>query len=169
MKKKNPEKDTLNILFYGVGGQGVLTAAEVCALAAMIDGYHVKKSEIKGMAQRGGSVESYVRFGREVYSPLPADKDIDLMVCLYAGEHPRLKDELKAGGTDLSSYLDKAHAAVGENKIFLNTYMLGVLSSFLPVKGKSWLEALERKFKKSREENAEFFLMGRREGGKNDI
>ncbi len=143
----------------------MLTAAEICALAAMIEGYHVKKSEVKGMAQRGGSVESYVRFGRKVYSPLPKENDIDLMVCLYAQEYPRLKDELKTGGIDLFPYLDKAHGAVGENRIFLNTYMLGVLSAFLPVKEKSWLEAMERKFKKSRRENAEFFLAGRREGG----
>jgi len=54
-----------NILFYGIGGQGVLTAAEICALAAMQDNYHVKKSEVKGMAQRGGSVESYVRFEKK--------------------------------------------------------------------------------------------------------
>jgi len=47
-------KKTVNVLLYGIGGQGVLTASEVCALAAMADGYHVKKSEVKGMAQRGG-------------------------------------------------------------------------------------------------------------------
>jgi len=164
VKRKDPEKEPLNILFYGVGGQGVLTAAELCALAAMADGYHVKKSEVKGMAQRGGSVESYVRFGRKVQSPLPMDKDIDLMVCLYAQEYPRLKDELRPGGTDLFPYLEKAHYAVGKNKIFLNTYMLGVLSSFLPIKEKSWLGVLESKLKKSGQENRDFFLLGRKEG-----
>ena len=73
---------TTNILFYGIGGQGVLSAAEVCALAALNDGYHVKKSEVKGMAQRGGSVESYVRFGEHVISPLPEQGQVDILVCL---------------------------------------------------------------------------------------
>ena len=48
---------TYNITFGGTGGQGILKAAEICGWAAMFAGYHVKKSEVHGMAQRGGSVE----------------------------------------------------------------------------------------------------------------
>jgi Pyruvate/2-oxoacid:ferredoxin oxidoreductase gamma subunit len=62
--------DQCNILFCGTGGQGVLKASEVCGVAAMLSGYHVRKSEVHGMAQRGGSVESHLRFGRSVESPL---------------------------------------------------------------------------------------------------
>jgi len=155
---------TINVLFYGVGGQGVLTASEICALAAMLDGYHVKKSEVKGMAQRGGSVESYVRFGRRVHSPLPMDGEIDVSLCLHAEEYARLKGQLKPGGVDLFSYLEKAHAAVGEKKIFLNAYLLGVLSSFLSIREESWLAALSRQLKKGQQENKTVFLMGRKEG-----
>ncbi len=155
---------TVNVLFYGIGGQGVLTASEVCALAAMNDGWHVKKSEVKGMAQRGGSVESYVRFGREVASPLPFPADCDAVVCLHASEYTRLQGELKSGGVDLFPYLAKAHEAVGDRKIFLNTYMLGVLSAFLEISEAGWLAALAQKFKKEPELNRQFFLQGRKEG-----
>jgi indolepyruvate ferredoxin oxidoreductase beta subunit len=154
---------TVNILFYGIGGQGVLTAAEICALAAMFDGYHVKKSEVKGMSQRGGSVESFVRFGDAVLSPLPFSGEADAIICLHKSEYSRMKDELKPGGADLSHYLEKGHAAVGGKAMFLNTYMLGVLSSFLGIKEESWLNAIKSKLKKDTEENKRIFLMGRSE------
>ncbi|MDD4956295.1 MAG: 2-oxoacid:acceptor oxidoreductase family protein [Candidatus Omnitrophica bacterium] len=163
------ERKTVNVLFYGIGGQGVLTAAEVCALAAMLDGYHVKKSEVKGMAQRGGSVESYVRFGSRVYSPLPLPGESDVIVCLHEEEYARMKDQLKPQGVDLFPYLAEAAEAVGDKKLFLNTYMLGVLSSFLDIKESSWLEALARKFKKEREQNRVFFLKGRAKRTGHDI
>jgi indolepyruvate ferredoxin oxidoreductase beta subunit len=166
MKKTRP---TVTVLFYGIGGQGVLTASEVCALAAMFDGYHVKKSEVKGMAQRGGSVESYVRFGAHVYSPLPLPKTSDVIVCLHEQEYPRLKDELKPKGRDLFPYIQKARKAVGGKELFLNTYMLGVLSAFLSIREKSWLQALDRKFKKEQEQNRKFFSEGREEGQQHDL
>lgn len=58
---------TINILFCGIGGQGVLTASEICGQAAMFEGYHVKKSEVHGMAQRGGSVESHLRLEKKFF------------------------------------------------------------------------------------------------------
>lgn len=152
---------TTNILFYGIGGQGVLSASEVCALAALNDGYHVKKSEVKGMAQRGGSVESYVRFGSRVISPLPEKGHVDILVCLHETEHLRLLSELKKNGVDLFSFLTKAHEAVGEQKVFLNTFMLGVVSSFLPIKENSWLKAIEDTFSRQPEKNRDYFLQGR--------
>jgi indolepyruvate ferredoxin oxidoreductase beta subunit len=158
---------TTNILFYGIGGQGVLSAAEVCALAALNDGYHVKKSEVKGMAQRGGSVESYVRFGAHVISPLPEQGQVDILVCLHETEHPRLLPELKKAGVDLFPYLAKAHKAVGGQKVFLNSFMLGVISSFLPIKEDSWLKAIDATFSRQQEKNKEFFFQGRMlKGGK---
>jgi len=162
-------QNTETILFYGVGGQGVLTASEVCAMAAMLDGSHVKKSEVKGMAQRGGSVESYVRFGKHVYSPIPPDGSVDMLVCLYEGEYDRFRGVLKKGGIDLFPYLKKGNEAVGGKKIFLNSYMLGVLSSFLEIRESCWHEAMDRIFKREKEENRNYFIMGRRGGGKNDL
>ena len=153
-----------NVLFYGIGGQGVLSASEVCAKAALNDGYHVKKSEVKGMAQRGGSVESYVRFGPCVFSPIPLERQVDILVCLYDSEYSRLQSELKMGGADLFPYLKRAHEAVGSKKIFLNTYMLGVVSAFLRIKEESWLRAINDTFKREQIQNKEYFLQGRKEG-----
>ena len=160
---------TMTILFYGIGGQGVLSAAEICARAAIEDGYHVKKSEIKGMAQRGGSVEAYVRLGTKVHSPLPERGRVDLLACLYESEYERLRSELKKGGYDLFPYLKKARAAVGDKKIFLNTYILGIVSSLLPVRESSWITAMERTFKRNFEQNRQYFLQGREAGARNDL
>jgi len=59
-----------SVLICGVGGQGILLASDILAEVAMESGYDVKKSEVHGMAQRGGSVVSHVRYGETVYSPL---------------------------------------------------------------------------------------------------
>ncbi len=59
-----------SVSLAGVGGQGIILAAAVLAQAAIADGYDVKASEVKGMAQRGGSVVSTVRFGKQVWSPV---------------------------------------------------------------------------------------------------
>jgi indolepyruvate ferredoxin oxidoreductase beta subunit len=68
-----------NILLVGVGGQGILLASEILAEAFMLAGYDVKKSEIHGMSQRGGSVVSHVRFGREVFSPTVPEGEGDIL------------------------------------------------------------------------------------------
>ena len=93
--------DTINILFCGTGGQGILTAAEIVGLAAMYDGHHVKKSEVHGMAQRGGSVESHLRFGKEVFSPIIEAGKVDFLLSFDKGEHDRMVSMLKQDGTDL--------------------------------------------------------------------
>lgn len=63
-------KDVINILVAGVGGQGVILASDIMADTFLEAGYDVKKSEVHGMAQRGGAVSSHVRFGYTVYSPI---------------------------------------------------------------------------------------------------
>jgi indolepyruvate ferredoxin oxidoreductase beta subunit len=158
------EKTVYNVTFGGVGGQGILKASEICGWAAMFDGYHVKKSEVHGMAQRGGSVESHVRFGKRVYSPLISVGGADCLVCFDAGEHERLKAFLKPKGRDLIGYLEKAKAAI-ENPRHLNTCLVGVLSAGRPVRVESWLRAIETVFKqKIVEENKAVFLKGRETG-----
>jgi indolepyruvate ferredoxin oxidoreductase beta subunit len=59
-----------NILVAGVGGQGVILASDLMADTFLAAGYGVKKSEVHGMAQRGGAVSSHVRYGKKVYSPI---------------------------------------------------------------------------------------------------
>jgi len=63
-------KPVTNVIICGTGGQGILLASEVLCAAARDAGHDVKKSEVHGMAQRGGSVSSHVRFGEKIYSPL---------------------------------------------------------------------------------------------------
>ncbi len=60
----------VNILISGVGGQGIILASDIIGYAAVLEGYKVTGSEVHGMAQRGGSVVTHLRFGNEIYSPL---------------------------------------------------------------------------------------------------
>jgi len=71
-----------SILLAGVGGQGIVLASKILAKCAFTAGFMVKESELHGMAQRGGSVISHVRFGEEVYSPLIPGGKADFMVAL---------------------------------------------------------------------------------------
>lgn len=68
-----------NVLLVGVGGQGILLASEILSEACMLAGHDVKKSEIHGMSQRGGSVVSHVRFGQEVFSPIVPEGEGDIL------------------------------------------------------------------------------------------
>lgn len=86
-----------NILVAGVGGQGVLTAAELIALAALETGYEVKKSEVHGLSQRGGSVYSHVRYGDRVYSPLIEEGSLDVLLALEQAEGLRWTHYLRPG------------------------------------------------------------------------
>ena len=86
-----------NILFCGTGGQGVLKASEVCGVAAVNAGFKVKKSEVHGMAQRGGSVESHLRIGKEVYSPLIIPGQADFLVSFHEDESKRMNHFQSAG------------------------------------------------------------------------
>ncbi|MGD2079629.1 MAG: indolepyruvate oxidoreductase subunit beta [Nitrospirota bacterium] len=87
-----------NILFCGVGGQGVVLASEVVARALLEVGFDVKKSEVHGMARRGGSVESHVRFGRKVHSPVIAAGEADTVVAFELLESLRYAGHFRPGG-----------------------------------------------------------------------
>ncbi len=92
----NPVK---SILLAGVGGQGILRASDILCLAFMTAGLDVKKSEVHGMAQRGGCVTSHVRYGAKVYSPIAKKGDVDILVSFEKLETLRYLDYLKADGT----------------------------------------------------------------------
>ena len=155
------EKKAINILFAGIGGQGVLTASEITGWAALFDGFHVKKSEVHGMAQRGGSVESHLRFGKEVFSPLIPKKKADFLVCFYPSEQDRLKDYLKPIGKEFSKTLSKVQSVLGDKR-YINTFMVGSLSKYLTIKEESWMKALEVVFEsKYLKENKRVFFEGR--------
>jgi indolepyruvate ferredoxin oxidoreductase beta subunit len=90
--------DVTNILVVGIGGQGVMTATEILAEAAIALGHDAKKTEVAGMAQRGGVVSSHLRFGPRVLSPQIMAGTADLLVGFEAAEAMRWCHMLKPGG-----------------------------------------------------------------------
>lgn len=115
------------------------------------------------MAQRGGSVESHVRFGAKVDSPLIAPSTADYLVCFDAEEGERMSFYLKPGGVDFRPYLARAAEDITDQR-FLNTYLTGVLSLFVPIDERVWLDALREVITKLVSENEEVFMNARRRG-----
>ena len=91
--------ETKSILLAGVGGQGTLRASDIMCLAMMETGLDVKKSEVHGMAQRGGCVTSHVRYGKKVYSPLAKLGSINLLVAFEKMETLRYLNYLTKNAT----------------------------------------------------------------------
>jgi indolepyruvate ferredoxin oxidoreductase beta subunit len=90
--------DVKSILFVGVGGQGTILASKILTEGLLKNGYDVKMSEVHGMAQRGGSVTTQVRFGEKVYSPLIEEGTADVIVAFEKGEAARWLTYLKKDG-----------------------------------------------------------------------
>ena len=86
-----------NILFSGVGGQGILLASEITAYGLLSAGYDAKKSEVHGMAQRGGSVTAQLRYGKKVYSPLISPGCVDIQMAFEMMEAVRYLPYLHKG------------------------------------------------------------------------
>jgi len=99
------ESPTTNILIVGVGGQGIMTAAEILAETALAEGYDVKKTEVAGMAQRGGMVTSHVRFGERVLSPSIAPGTADILVGFEIAEALRWCHFLRPDGVAMVNTL----------------------------------------------------------------
>ena len=91
-------KEVKSILFVGVGGQGTILASKILTEGLLRNGYDVKMSEVHGMAQRGGSVTTQVRFGEKVYSPLIEKGKADAIVAFEKSEALRALPYLKEDG-----------------------------------------------------------------------
>lgn len=104
--------EVTNILLVGVGGQGTLLASEILSETCMLAGFDVKKSEIHGMSQRGGSVVSHVRYGKEVFSPIVPEGEGDLLFGFELMESYRSLPLLKPGATVVTNDLCIAPPAV---------------------------------------------------------
>ena len=89
---------TTNVLVAGVGGQGVILASDIMSEVFMEAGYDVKKSEIHGMAMRGGIVTSHFRFGKKVYSPLIKEGEVDILFAFEQLEGLRWINHLRSQG-----------------------------------------------------------------------
>ena len=126
-----------NILIVGVGGQGTVLTSRVVAQVAVQLGFDVKVSEIHGMAQRGGSVVSQVRYGKKVYSPTVKKGDADIILAFEKIEAARWLDYLKPNGMVIINnervnplpvmsgavqYPDEIHTKIAQ--IFANTFII---------------------------------------------
>jgi len=92
------DHQTTNVLVAGVGGQGVILASDIMSEVFMEAGYDVKKSEIHGMAMRGGIVTSHFRFGKKVYSPLIKEGEVDILFAFEQLEGLRWINHLRPNG-----------------------------------------------------------------------
>ena len=183
-----------NILFCGVGGQGILLASEVTAYSLLAAGMDVRKSEVHGMAQRGGSVTAHLRYGAKVYSPLISPGEADIVVAFEMLEAARylpymhadstaivnthriyppavatgkmqypenVLDEIKRKDINVKT-LDAFEIArsVGEIRA-VNIVMVGMLSTYLPVEEKTFLDVLHDRIpQKFRDVNIRAFQEG---------
>lgn len=162
-----------NVLMVGVGGQGIITASDILSEAAMLDGYDVKKSEIHGMSQRGGSVFSHIRYGEKVYSPTIKDGEADVLLSLEMIETLRwascankntkaivaetkiLPPTMKNYPEDVIEELRKIFKDLyvvnpidinkknGDHRVLSST-LLGILATFINIADTSWEKAIEK-------------------------
>ncbi len=161
----------INVVLAGLGGQGVIRAANILAEAAFLAGYDVKQSEIHGMSQRGGSVTSDVRFGNQVLSPMVPTGGADYLLVLHPTQVDNNLYQLKQGGTMISTrdIIGEGDdvAVLDENPTPLtsrnfNVGLLGLLSTFLPVSDEVWHEAIRLHLpKKVHDENIAAFAHGK--------
>jgi indolepyruvate ferredoxin oxidoreductase, beta subunit len=149
-----------NIIVAGLGGQGVLRGTDILAEVCLHAGYDVKKSEVKGMSQRGGSVTGEVRFGLEVFSPMVPTGEADYLLVLEPTQVAPNAHLLRAKGVMITPDIVDANQL--PNKKTLNVALLGSLSAYLPMSEALWLDALKKGFKESFfEDNKKAFLIGR--------
>jgi indolepyruvate ferredoxin oxidoreductase beta subunit len=154
---------TVNVIIAGLGGQGVIKASDILSEAAFRAGFDVKKSEIHGMSQRGGSVSSDVRFGPEVLSPMVPPGEADYLVVLSPDQVPVNRGQLRAGGVLLApDLIDPARLA---NRKSFNVAMIGALSRHLDIPEAKWLAAIHACLpEKLHAANAQAFAAGREAG-----
>ena len=157
----NPMSDrVVNIVVAGLGGQGVLKAADILTEAAFAAGWDVKKADVHGMSQRGGSVRSDVRFGPRVFSPMVTAGEADFLVVLAEDEVEPHRHVLRCGGTLLTP--DSIATDRLPTRRSINVALLGVLSRELPIEPRFWQEAIANNFRENlRAGNLQAFEIGR--------
>jgi len=149
-----------NIRIAGLGGMGVLKASLILSELLFEEGFDVKKAEVHGMAQRGGSISSDIRFGKKVVSPMIGDGRIDFLVSLepeWSDEH---KISLAPDGVVVSPADFDASKLKSAKSV--NVACLGVLSKHLEIAESRWLDVLKKFFpEKLCGANEEAFKLGR--------
>jgi len=133
-------KKVVNVIVAGLGGQGVIKASDILADAAFRAGLDVKKAEIHGMSQRGGSVTSDVRFGEVVHSPMIPAGEADFLLVLEPSEVAVTSPLLAPQGVLIPPEIIPPDQLA--NKRSLNVALLGVLSARLDIAEEHWTAAI---------------------------
>ncbi len=150
----------MNILIVGIGGQGTILASNIICDTLMKEGYDVKKSEIHGMSQRGGSVISHIRYSKDkVYSPMVPLKSADVVLSFHPNETKRyahfMKDSVK-----IIQLSDEDREKL-PNPRSLNIYGIGILTKLMDIAEDSWKESILKFLKpKLHEINLKAFTIG---------
>jgi len=131
-------KKHISILFAGRGGQGVLTASLITARAFFLSGYDVKKSDIKGIARRGGRVLSTLIAGGKIYNPKVTPETADIVVLLSKDHYLTFSDS-----TVSVVPTDEEVEKYGRH---VNVFSLGKLSNIIDIPLKKWEEAIQERF-----------------------
>jgi indolepyruvate ferredoxin oxidoreductase beta subunit len=172
-----PSDGVVNVVFAGLGGQGVLKASDVLAEAVFAAGRDVKKSELHGMSQRGGSVSSDVRIaaeGARVQSPMVPLGEADYLVVLDCGQVDVNRHVLREGGVLITPevFFDEDAGIEDEDDLDadedvpvtrrnLNIALCGVLSAHLDVPEEQWLSAIRANLPKAvHAQNEDVFRYG---------
>jgi indolepyruvate ferredoxin oxidoreductase beta subunit len=162
-KDKDNDKVT-NIVVAGLGGQGVLTATDIVADVAVSAGLDVKKSELHGMSQRGGSVSSDVRFGAKVFSPMVPEGEADYLVVISADQVSVNAAALRKDDVGVGVLIEPANVDEKKlrNKRSINVALLGALSKHLPFSDEQWIAAIKRNLPEAiHEVNVDAFKLGK--------
>ena len=136
-------KAVTNVLFAGIGGQGIILASDLLSEMAFRCGFDVKKSEIHGMSQRGGSVSGDVRFGEKIYSPMIPRGEADYLVVLSEDQVEVCSNMVNENTVILIP------AVLGDFDPgkSLNVAMLGALNAHLKLDKELWFTLIRETFK----------------------
>ena len=152
--------EVTNIVVAGLGGQGVLKASDIIAGVAFLARLDVKKSEVHGMSQRGGSVASDVRFGPRVFSPMVSAGEADFLIVLDPTQIEVNRAMLAPGGILIEPGI-LAGRTLRSAKA-LNVALIGALSRHLDFAEELWIESLrDHLAPKLLEVNLQAFALGR--------
>lgn len=182
-------KPRANIVLAGVGGQGIILASRILSEAALEEGFDVKKSEVHGMSQRGGSVVSFLRVGEDLQSPLIAHGTADLLLAFEPLEAVRYLHFVKDGGVVVSNdrpipvgdypTVDELIETLGKraetvvvdalelatqagNPLTQNVALVGVAASHLPFADDTLLSVIRRLVpEKAKDVNEKAFHLGK--------
>ncbi|TRO49701.1 indolepyruvate ferredoxin oxidoreductase subunit beta [Candidatus Bathyarchaeota archaeon] len=119
----------LDLVFAGIGGQGIVVLSDIFCEAALLDGFDVAKAEVHGMAQRGGSIVAYARIGEKVEAPLIERGKADVILGFEILETARVLPMLKKDGTVVvnTKYIPPNLAVQGSNKLTKPQDLIGLL------------------------------------------